>query len=82
MKDHPDVLDAGVIGIPDERTGEAPRAFVVLKEGRNVEADDLKEFVKGRVAAYKMIKDVVFVDSLPKNPSGKLLRRVLQEKYC
>ncbi|KAL0879035.1 hypothetical protein ABMA27_004002 [Loxostege sticticalis] len=82
LKEHPAVLDAGVIGIPDPRTGERPRAFVVLKDGLKAASKDIEEFVAERVAEYKRIKDVMFLDNLPKNPSGKLLRRVLKEKYC
>ncbi|XP_049875375.1 uncharacterized protein LOC126373311 isoform X2 [Pectinophora gossypiella] len=82
LKEHPAVLDAGVIGIPDARTGEVPKAFVVLKEGHKENKEDILDFVKERVADFKRIKDITFMDSLPKNPSGKLLRRVLKEKYC
>lgn len=82
LKEHPGVLDAGVVGIPDQRTGEAPKAFVVLKDGHKVDAKEIEQFVKSRVAEFKRLKEVMFLDSLPKNPSGKLLRRVLKEKYC
>lgn len=82
LKEHPAVIDAGVVGVPDPKTGEAPKAFVVLKEGEKAKPDEIVAFVKERVAEFKRIKNVVFVDSLPKNPSGKLLRRVLKEKYC
>lgn len=82
LKEHPCVLDAGVVGIPDPKTGEAPKAFVVLKQGHKINDEELKEYVKGRVAEFKRIKDIMFLDSLPKNPSGKLLRRVLKEQYC
>ncbi|CAG9788302.1 unnamed protein product [Diatraea saccharalis] len=82
IKEHPAVLDAGVIGVPDQSTGERPKAFVVLKEGYRSEKNDIANFVAERVTEYKRLKEIVFMDSLPKNPSGKLLRRVLREKYC
>ncbi|KAL4715813.1 hypothetical protein ACJJTC_006392 [Scirpophaga incertulas] len=80
IKEHPNVLDAGVIGVPDQTAGELPKAFVVLKDGHNAEAQDISKFLAEKVVEYKRIKDVVFLKSLPKNPSGKLLRRVLKEK--
>lgn len=82
LKEHSDVLDVAVVGVPDSKTGEIPKAFVVVKEGRSINSNDLKQFVEERVAAYKRIGDVMFVDSLPRNPSGKILRRVLKEKYA
>lgn len=82
IKEHPKVLDVAVLGIPDARTGEAPKAFIVLKPGSKENAEDIKSFVAKRVAEYKRVKEVMFLDSLPKNPSGKMLRRVLKEKYC
>lgn len=82
LKEHPSVLDAGVVGVPDTRTGEVPIAFIVLNDGHKPDADGIKEFVATRVAEFKRLKDVVFLDSLPKNPSGKLLRRILKEKYA
>ncbi|XP_047028473.1 4-coumarate--CoA ligase 3-like [Helicoverpa zea] len=82
LKEHPDILDVAVVGAPDAKTGEVPRAFVVLKEGSKPNADSITAFVKERVAEYKRVKDVTFLDELPKNPSGKILRRVLKEKYC
>ncbi|XP_063365003.1 uncharacterized protein LOC134653553 [Cydia amplana] len=81
LKEHPSVLDAGVVGIPDERSGEVPKAFIVLKDGHKGDEEDIKSFVATRVATFKRLKGVVFLESLPKNPSGKLLRRMLREKY-
>jgi 4-coumarate--CoA ligase len=82
IKEHPDVLDAGVVGVPCQRAGERPKAFVVLKQGRQTQADNIAHFVSERVTEFKKLKEIVFLDSLPKTPSGKLLRRVLKEKYC
>uniref|UniRef100_A0A2A4IY84 Luciferin 4-monooxygenase n=1 Tax=Heliothis virescens TaxID=7102 RepID=A0A2A4IY84_HELVI len=82
LKEHPDILDVAVVGAPDAKTGEIPKAFVVLREGRKPDADGITAFVSQKVAEYKRVKDVMFLDELPKNPSGKILRRILKEKYC
>ena len=75
---HPGVADAAVIGIPDESAGELPKAFLVKKE--EVNEDQIKEFVADRVAPYKKIRLVEFVETIPKAPSGKILRRVLRDQ--
>jgi acyl-CoA synthetase (AMP-forming)/AMP-acid ligase II len=72
---HPAVSDAAVIPSPDEEAGEVPKAFVVLKSGVTPEA--LMAYVADRVAPYKKIRRVEFVDAIPKSPSGKILRRML-----
>ncbi len=77
---HPSVADVAVIPIPDERAGELPKAFVVLKPGASASADDLMAFVEGQVAAHKRIRALEFVAQIPKSPSGKILRRVLVEQ--
>ncbi|XP_063538470.1 uncharacterized protein LOC134747764 [Cydia strobilella] len=81
LRDHPSVDDAAVIGVPHETNGEAPKAFIVLKKGHNVARSNICDFVKERVAEYKRINDVTFLDELPKNSTGKILRRELKEKY-
>ena len=75
---HPSVRDAAVIGVPDAQAGEYPKAFVVLKG--EVSADALMDFVAERVAPYKRIRAVEFIDAIPKSPSGKILRRVLKAR--
>jgi len=72
---HPAVLDAAVIPIPDDEAGEVPKAFVVLKGEATPE--ELMSFVAERVAPHKKIRELAFLDQIPKTPSGKILRRVL-----
>lgn len=72
--------DAAVIPIPDESAGELPRAFVVLKVGASLSAENLMSFIANQVAPHKRIRVVEFVDQIPKSPSGKILRRVLVER--
>jgi acyl-CoA synthetase (AMP-forming)/AMP-acid ligase II len=74
---HPKVRDAGVIGVPMEDGGEAPKACVVCDDG--LDPEELMAFVAERVAPYKRIREVEFVDEIPKSPSGKILRRLLRD---
>ncbi|XP_068216230.1 uncharacterized protein [Palaemon carinicauda] len=75
---HPAVLDVGVIGVEDERAGELPRAYIVKKA--EVSSEDIMNYLKDKVAPYKQLKGGVrFLDALPKNATGKLLRRELKE---
>lgn len=82
LREHPSINDAAVVGIPHSTKGEAPKAFVVLKDGTNKAAKEISDFVNERVAPYKRIDDIVFVDSIPKSSAGKILRRELKQKYC
>jgi long-chain acyl-CoA synthetase len=75
LHEHPAVAQVAVIGIPHDSLGEEVGAAVVLKADAAAEPDELRQFVKGRVAAYKYPRRIWFVDSLPTGPTGKLLRR-------
>jgi long-chain acyl-CoA synthetase len=78
---HPSVQEVAVIGIPDPYWVEKVHAVVVLKKGAGCTADELIALCKKNMAGYKAPKSVEFIDSLPKNPSGKILKRELREKY-
>jgi long-chain acyl-CoA synthetase len=78
---HPDVADVCVIGVPDEQWGEAVRAIVVLKPGATPDPDAIIAWTRQRIAGFKTPKAIDFAESLPRNASGKLLRRLLREPY-
>jgi fatty-acyl-CoA synthase len=80
LYEHDAVLEAAVVGRPDERWGEVPVAFVALRPNTTATADELTEHCRGQLARFKVPKDVVFVDALPRNPSGKVLKRELRER--
>lgn len=76
---YPGVREAGVVGVADERAGELPRAYIV-KANNSTSEDELHNFLSSRVADFKQLKGGIrFVDELPKNATGKLLRKTLKE---
>ncbi|MBO8182387.1 MAG: long-chain fatty acid--CoA ligase [Archaeoglobus sp.] len=80
LYEHPDVLEAAVIGVPDPKRGETVKAFIVLKEGSTATAEDIEKFCRERLAAYKVPRIIEFRKELPKTNVGKVLRRVLKEE--
>ena len=76
---HGAVREAAAIGVPDERFGQRLRAYVVLHDGAELTADEVKTYVAQNLARYKTPRDVVFLDELPRNPTGKVLKRQLSE---
>ncbi|KAK7350694.1 hypothetical protein VNO77_09572 [Canavalia gladiata] len=74
---NPEIADAAVVPYPDEDAGQIPMAFVVRKPGSNITADQVMEFVAKQVSPYKKIRRVSFINSIPKSPAGKILRREL-----
>jgi acyl-CoA synthetase (AMP-forming)/AMP-acid ligase II len=79
LTDHPAVHEAAVIGVPDAEFGQRLKAFVAPTTPGAVTAEDLKIYVKEHLARYKVPRDIVFVDELPRNPTGKVLKRTLRE---
>jgi len=80
LYEHPAVKICAVVGKPDPVAGEIPKAFIVLKEGKKATEEEIVEFVKGRVAAYKRVREVEFRKNLPMTPVGKVLRKALRNE--
>lgn len=80
LRHHPDVTDAAVVGLPDERTGEEVVAAVVLREGATLDADAIRSFARERLTPYKVPRRVIAVDDLPRSLIGKVIRRQVKEQ--
>ncbi len=79
LADHEDIYETAVIGVPDEEFGQRLKAFVVTKPGKELSEDAVKAHVKANLARYKIPREVVFLEELPRNPTGKVLKRVLRD---
>jgi len=81
LREHPAVADCGVIGVPDDRWGEAGRAVVVLRPGTQAAEADLLGFLDGKIARFKIPKSVRFTGALPRTGTGKILKKRLRETH-
>jgi acyl-CoA synthetase (AMP-forming)/AMP-acid ligase II len=79
LYEHDAVLEVAVVARPDPRWGEVPVAFVALRDGASVTADELLDRCRAHLARFKVPKDITFIDALPRNPSGKVLKRELRD---
>jgi fatty-acyl-CoA synthase len=77
LSHHPDVADVAVVGVPDDEFGQVLAAFVVSRPGATADAEALRAHVRDHLARHKVPRRVTFLDELPRNPTGKVLRRVL-----
>jgi len=81
LHSYPKVEEAAVIGVPDPEWGQEPRAVVVLKKGEAATQEEIVEYCRSKLSGFKRPRSIVFLDSLPRNPMGKVLRKKLREEY-
>ena len=77
----PRLMKSAIIGVPDETWGEVPLAIVVLKKGQKATPEEIMEYCRQNLASFKRPRAVVFADSLPRNPMGKIIKKDLRAKY-
>lgn len=78
---HDAIADVAVIGVPDEKFGEALLAFAVLNKDSSLDLNEMVEFCRDKIAGYKIPRQLQIVDELPRNPSGKILKKILRQPY-
>ena len=81
LMSHPQILDAAVVGIPDEKWGETVLGFVILAEDASISEDEIIAYSREKIAGFKCPKTIKFINEIPRNPTGKVLRRELREPY-
>lgn len=81
LQEHPAIYEVAVIGVPSEKWGEEVKAIVVLKEGANASEKDIINFCEGKIAGFKKPKSVEFIDKLPRNLTGKILKKELRKRF-
>jgi fatty-acyl-CoA synthase len=79
LSEHPSIVEAAVVGIADERWGEVGRAVIAIREGHDLTASEVVEWCRSRLASYKVPREVVFVDALPRSAMNKILKRELSD---
>ena len=81
LTNHPKILNAAVIGVPDKKWGETGMAFIVVKDGESLTKDEISDFLKGKIAKFKFPTHIKFIDDLPMTTSGKIRKIELKKKY-
>ena len=80
LRQHPAIADVVVVGADDDRFGEVPKAFVVLRENQNATTEEIIAFSRDRLAHFKQVRDVEFLDELPRTDAGKIQRQSLKNR--